>query len=88
MHKSVSGFSKIRNIFTLTHLCVSRNGKFTIGPLRECLLVVGRGSWVPSRGSWVPSRGSWVPSRGSWVPSRGSRVVGRGLLIGRNTCKS
>ena len=42
----------------------------------ECLLVVGRGSWVPSRGSWVPSRGSWVPSRGSWVPSRGSWVVG------------
>ena len=41
----------------------------------ECLLVVGRGSWVPSRGSWVPSRGSWVPSRGSWVLSRGSWVI-------------
>ena len=47
----------------------------------ECLLVVGRGSWVPSRGSWVPSRGSWVPSRGSWVPSRGSWVPSRGLWV-------
>ena len=43
---------------------------------RECLLVVGRRSWVPSRGSWVGRRGSWVPSRGSWVPSRGLWVVG------------
>ena len=49
---------------------------------RECLLVVGRGSWVPSRGSWVLSRGSWVPSRGSWVPSRGSWVPSRGSWKG------
>ena len=31
----VSGFSKIWNIFILTHLCVSRNGKFIIGPLQS-----------------------------------------------------
>ena len=49
---------------------------------RECLLVVGRGSWVRRRGSWVPSRGSWVPSRGSWVPSRGSWVPSRGSWKG------
>ena len=48
---------------------------------RECLLVVGRGSWVTSRGSWVLSRGSWVPSRGSWVPSRGSWWVVEGICI-------
>ena len=52
--------------------------------VRTCLLVVGRGSWVPSRGSWVPSRGSWFPSRGSWVPSRWSWVPSRGSqVVGR-----
>ena len=47
----------------------------------ECLLVVGRKSWVPSRGSWVRSRGSWVLSRGSWVASRGSWVPSRGSWV-------
>ena len=38
---------------------------FSLGAVKgECLMVVGRGSWVQSRGSWV-GRGSWVPSRGS-----------------------
>ena len=37
---------------------------------RECLLVVGRGSWVVG------------PK--SWVVGRGFQVVGRGLFIGRD----
>ena len=48
---------------------------------RECLLVVGRGSWVPSRGSWVPSRGSQVVGRGFQVVGRGFQVVGRGSWV-------
>ena len=54
--------------------------------VRTCLLVVGRGSWVPiaSRGSWFPSRGSWVPSRGFQVVGRGFQVVSRGFqVVGR-----
>ena len=50
---------------------------FTLGFYRECLMVVGRGSWVQSRGSWVVGTKSWVMGRGSWVVGRGYKVVGR-----------
>ena len=45
----------------------------------ECLLVVGRGSWVQ-----VVGRGLKVVGRGSQVVGRWFQVVGRGLLIGRD----
>ncbi len=49
--------------------------------LRDCLIGVGRASWVVGRASWVVGRGSWVVGRGSWVVGRGSCVVGRGSCV-------
>ena len=67
---------------------------------RECLLVVGRGSWVVGPKSWVVGSKSWVVGPKSWVVGSKSWVVGskswvmgskswvvglgRGLLIGRD----
>ena len=71
---------------TLEFLSETEQGSCELTPQlpRECLMVVGRGSWVQSRGSWVQSRGSWVVGRGSWVVGTKSWVPSRGLLIINN----
>ena len=76
---SFTTITRLKDMMLLSpcHFVKSRFHCNELTTLGECLMVVGRGSWVQSRGSWVVGTKSWVMGRGSWVVGRGYKVVGR-----------